>query len=401
MNNTTKRGIVEFSVQWASPYATHRDRVYAGKIDFWRDFFPGDMHDAIMALDIGEKYVEQFAPGILVPPYSKTHVRQIKKKDFGKDAAAHIVTPVVGRYYPQDLAWKQLNCFPGDTTPFRIIGATETTLLTDTNHPLARYALAVEAKILDVQKIAVQRGGSLTDIADLICQNGPGMQIPTEKSEMSMYGPYPFLRANDGGDTEFYSTPRLVQHLDDTARRHVRDIYGRLLQPGMQILDLMSSMESHLPGNTQDYSVTGLGLNEEEMKQNKALSTYVLQDLNTATNLPFSNNSFDAVLCTVSIEYLMRPYEVLAEIERVLRPRGVAVVVVSDRWFPGKELEIWPNLHPFERQGYVLNLFRRQKALINLRTESIRGYPRPDDDRHSASTFTSDPIFAVWGEKHR
>jgi hypothetical protein len=48
----------------------------------------------------------------------------------------------------------------------------------------------------------------------------------------------------------------------------------------------------------------------------------------------------------------------------------------------------------------VLNLFRRQKALGNLHTESIRGYPRPDDDRHSASTFTSDPIFAVWGERH-
>lgn len=399
MNNTTKRAIVEFSVQWQSPYTTHRDRVYAGKIDFWRDFFPGNMHDGIMALNIGEKYVEQFAPGILVPPYSNNHVRHIKKKDFGKDRAAGAVTPVDGRYYPKDLAWKQLNCFPGDTTPFRIIGATETSLVADTNHPLARYALTVAAQILDVQKIAVQRGGSLTDIADLICQNGPGMQIPTEKAEMSMYGAYPFQRANDTGDTEFYRTPRLVQHLDDTARRHVRDIYGRLLQPGMQILDLMSSMESHLPGNSLDYDITGLGLNEEEMQRNKALSTYVLQDLNTVAILPFSDKTFDAVLCTVSIEYLTRPCAVMAEIERILRPGGVAVVVVSDRWFPGKEIEIWPDLHPFERQGYVLNLFRRQNGLIKLHTESIRGYPRPDDDRHSLSTFTSDPIFAVWGEK--
>ncbi|GAB6191431.1 methyltransferase domain-containing protein [Desulfocastanea catecholica] len=399
MNTTTKRAIVEFSVQWQSPYASHRDRVYAGKIDFWRDFFPGNMHDGIMALGIGEKYVEQFAAGVLVPPYSTTHVRHIRKKDFAKDRAADTVTPVVGRYYPQDLAWKQLNCFPGDTTPFRIIGATETSLLADTNHPLARYALTVAAQILDVQEIAVQRGGSLTDIADLICQNGPGMQIPTEKAEMSMYGAYPFHRANTEVDAEFYRTPRLVQHLDDTARRHVRDMYGRLLQPGMQILDLMSSMESHLPGNARDYAVTGLGLNKEEMQRNKALLTYVLQDLNAVSPLPFGDNTFDAVLCTVSIEYLTRPCVVMAEIERVLRPGGVAVVVISDRWFPGKEIEIWPDLHPFERQGYVLNLFRRQKGLIKLHTESIRGYPRPYDDRHNASTFTSDPIFAVWGEK--
>jgi SAM-dependent methyltransferase len=399
MNNRTKRAVVEFSVQWQSPYATHRDRVYAEKIDFWRDYFPGNLHDGIMALDIGGKYVEHFAPGVLVPPYSKAHVRHIKKKDFGKDTAADAVSPVVGRYYPQDLAWKQLNCFPGDTTPFRIIGATETSLLADTNHPLSQYALTVAAQILDVQKIAVQRGGSLTDVADLLCQKGPGMQIPTEKAEMGMYGAYPFQRANAEIDTEFYRTPRLVQHLDNTARRHVRDIYARLLRPGMQILDLMSSIESHLPGNTQDYGVTGLGLNDEEMQQNRALSTYMVQDLNTFITLPFSDKTFDAVLCTVSIEYLMRPFEVLAEIERVLLPGGVAVVVVSDRWFPGKEMVIWPDLHPFERQGYVLNLFRRQKALINLHTESIRGYPRPDDDRHSASTFTSDPIFAVWGEK--
>jgi SAM-dependent methyltransferase len=400
MDNTTKRGIVEFSLQWQSPYATHRDRVYAGKIDFWRDFFPGNMHDAIMSLDIGEKYAEQFAPGILVPPYSRTHLRQINTNDFGKDTAADTVTPVVGRFYPRDLAWKQLNCFPGDTSPFRIIEATKTSLLADTNHPLAGYALTVEARILDLQKIAVQRGGSLTDIADLICQGGPGMQIPTEKTEMSMYGAYPFQRANDGVDTEFYRTPRLVQHLDDTARNHVRDVYGRLLRPGMRILDLMSGMESHLPGNYRDLAVTGLGLNEEEMQQNDALSAYVLQDLNTLTTLPFNDNTFDAVLCTVSVEYLMRPLEVLAEVERVLLPGGLAVVVVSDRWFPGKEIDIWSDLHPFERQGYVLNLFRRQNGLINLHTESVRGYPRPDDDRHSASTFTSDPIFAVWGEKH-
>ena len=40
---------------------------------------------------------------------------------------------------------------------------------------------------------------------------------------------------------------RLVPHLDTTASEQIRELYGRALQPGMQVLDLMSSWVSHLP----------------------------------------------------------------------------------------------------------------------------------------------------------
>ncbi len=45
----------------------------------------------------------------------------------------------------------------------------------------------------------------------------------------------------------FYSSPRLVSHIDDYAKKSVGEFYRRYLGEGMRILDLMGSWESHLP----------------------------------------------------------------------------------------------------------------------------------------------------------
>jgi hypothetical protein len=55
----------------------------------------------------------------------------------------------------------------------------------------------------------------------------------------------------------FYPVPRLVPHPDAMASEQIRELYGRELQPGMQVLDLMSSWVSHLPV-IGDLAVTGL-----------------------------------------------------------------------------------------------------------------------------------------------
>lgn len=45
-----------------------------------------------------------------------------------------------------------------------------------------------------------------------------------------------------------------------------------------------------------------------------------------AANLPFDNNSFDAVVCNVGFGHLPDPDAVLSEISRVLRPAGIAAM---------------------------------------------------------------------------
>ena len=67
----------------------------------------------------------------------------------------------------------------------------------------------------------------------------------------------------------------------------------------------------------------------------------MLRDLNVEPILPFDDNSFDAVLNVVSVDYLNRPKEVFAEMHRVLEPGGQAIMSFSNRCFPTKAVSMW------------------------------------------------------------
>jgi SAM-dependent methyltransferase len=179
----------------------------------------------------------------------------------------------------------------------------------------------------------------------------------------------------------------------------VRSTYGRFLTDGMQVLDLMSSWQSHIPANLHLDQLVGLGLNEDELKANSQLSDFQIHDLNADPALPFESNTFDAVVNTVSVEYLTDPLAVFKEVSRILRPDGFFIVTFSNRWFPTKALKIWPRLHEFERMGMVLEYFLRVGEFKDLQTYSIRGLPRPHDDKYFPELLYSDPVYAVWGRK--
>ena len=130
------------------------------------------------------------------------------------------------------------------------------------------------------------------------------------------------------------------------------------------------------------------------MLQSEKIEKYTLGLLSE-----FESNSFDAVVCTVSIEYLIDPLAVSAEVSRVLRPDGYFIVTFSNRWFPTKAIKIWKELHEFERMGMVLEYFIRSGGFKDLQTYSIRGLPRPHDDKYFPDLWYSDPVYAVWGQK--
>jgi len=75
----------------------------------------------------------------------------------------------------------------------------------------------------------------------------------------------------------------------------------------MTVLDLMSSWRSHIPENAEPKKLIGLGMNAREMAENPQLDDFVVHDLNKKIRMPFDDNSFDMVICTVSVEYLMNP----------------------------------------------------------------------------------------------
>jgi SAM-dependent methyltransferase len=142
-------------------------------------------------------------------------------------------------------------------------------------------------------------------------------------------------------DTSFYDSPRFVTHVDAEFIQQLTELYREHLQPGMQVLDLMSSWVSHLPDEIEFAHVEGHGMNPEELARNPQLDHYFVQNLNQEPKLPFSDQAFDAVLNTVSVQYLQYPEAVFSEIYRILKPGGVAIVSFSNRMFFQKAIQIW------------------------------------------------------------
>ena len=166
-----------------------------------------------------------------------------------------------------------------------------------------------------------------------------------------------------------------------------------------RILDLMSSWQSHLPQNFENTTVMGLGMNREELRLNPRLDQSLVHDLNQDPELPFEEETFDTVICSLSIEYLLQPVKVLREVGRILVPGGLFLISFSNRWFPPKVIRTWTKLQEFERTGMVMQWLKEASGFRSLETTSLRELPRPWDDRYRKMSPFSDPIYAVWGYK--
>ncbi len=158
-------------------------------------------------------------------------------------------------------------------------------------------------------------------------------------------------------DTLFYNYPRFVTHVDSGFIGQLTDLYREYLQPQTCILDLMSSWVSHLPPEMLFVHVEGHGMNREELAANPRLDHFFVQNLNQNPILPFPDQSFDAVLNTVSVQYLQQPEQVFAEVHRVLKPQGLFIVSFSNRMFFQKAIQAWRDASEAERVELVKRYF--------------------------------------------
>ena len=196
-----------------------------------------------------------------------------------------------------------------------------------------------------------------------------------------------FRRVDDSDDEAFYSTPRLVVHIDDGAIAKVGDIYARLLPQDGVILDLMSSWRSHLPAHIRPARVVGLGMNRAEMEDNPALTEIVIHNLNRTPRLPFADAEFDGAVVTVSVQYMTAPLETFADVGRVLKAGAPFIVTFSNRMFPTKAVAIWQQLDDYDHGKLVSSYFMESSAFENI--DFI--------DRSAPGVPPSDPIWAVVG----
>jgi len=203
---------------------------------------------------------------------------------------------------------------------------------------------------------------------------------------VSRWSPGFFDREDPGDDADFYAAPRFVTHIDDGAVRAVTAIYDELGVPEGRVLDLMSSWVSHLSQQPTGGLVV-LGMNAAELRANPLATSHVLQDLNRDPTLPFPDADFDAVTCCVSVDYLVRPVEVLREVARVLRPGGVVVVTFSNRCFPTKAIRGWLAT---DDAGHV--------SIVSAYLEAAGGFGPVSAERRPTRRF-GDPLFGVWARR--
>jgi len=210
----------------------------------------------------------------------------------------------------------------------------------------------------------------------------------------------PFSRLDESDDAIFYARDRFVSHLDLLALATIEDLIGQLVtEADPVIVDLMASWGSHLPPVLSPARVVGLGLNRNELDRNAALTERLIHDLNREPILPFASGSFDAILCTVSVDYLIRPVSVFREVGRVLKPGGLFLVTFSNRFFPPKVVRIWRESSDIDRLQMVRRLFDESGRFDVPEFLVSKGRPRPQDDPYSGRGLPSDPVYAVYADR--
>ena len=204
-------------------------------------------------------------------------------------------------------------------------------------------------------------------------------------------------KLDESSDTFFYDAPRFVTHVDDGFIQRLTDLYRDRLTPGSRIFDMMSSWVSHLPDDLALDWVEGHGMNAEELAKNRRLDHYFVQNLNENPKLPLADQSFDAVLNTVSVQYLQQPEAVFGEIYRILKPGGLAIISFSNRMFYQKAIAAWRDGSESNRVSLVKGYFK-----------SVPGFSTPEVITHTPSIPPilqmlgmpgGDPFYAIVAER--
>ncbi len=396
----TSKISVHFSLSWQSDYATHIDSQFIDNLNVWRDYFPPEIEMQLDACSTGSTISHRFHPGEALPEFSNAEIHRVKQQQFNRNYSTQIkLEPRLGRFYPRGIFESIPGNYSSNHQPCRIIGLDDDSITTDFNHPLAAKTLDVDTRIINIWDGGQERGGRCNDIIELLTTGGPGMQARYNGTATDFCSDDAFARVDTSADDAFYTTPRLVNHLDSNCSQQIGELYKQLLPHDGRVLDLMSSWVSHLPAQFSTARITGLGMNQHELEQNPLLAETLVHDLNQEPLLPFDDELFDGIVCTASIEYLVSPAEVFNELARVLKPGAPLIITFSNRWFPPKAIKTWGNVHEFERMGLVLEYFIENGAFEKLHSYSLRGLPRPPDDKYADQLLLSDPVYAVWASK--
>ncbi|GAA0157350.1 hypothetical protein LIER_14635 [Lithospermum erythrorhizon] len=251
-----------------------------------------------------------------------------------------------------------------------------------------------------------------TIIASTSNTNGNGQNISAAgKIKRLVLSQEGRTKLNSFPDREFYSSPRFVTHVDDNFISTLTNLYRERLRPEYEVLDIMSSWISHLPKEIKYKKVVGHGLNGQELVRNPRLDYFFMKDLNEDQEFEMERCSFDAALCTASVQYLQQPEKVFSEVFRVLKPGGIFIVSFSNRLFYEKAITAWRDGTGYSRVQLVVQYFQCVEGFTQ--PEIIRKLPDVIRDGGKQSSYfnwitnllggvfsSADPFYAVIAYKN-
>mmetsp|Transcript_141406 Transcript_141406/g.368249 ORF Transcript_141406/g.368249 Transcript_141406/m.368249 type:complete len:325 (+) Transcript_141406:31-1005(+) len=206
-------------------------------------------------------------------------------------------------------------------------------------------------------------------------------------------------------DELFYLMPRIgIHHTDEGFRQQLTQLFRILIRPDSDVLDLCSQHDSHLPSEIEYGSLTVHGMNLLELMANQRATARFTQNFNSDPTLgELADESMDAVLMTVSIQYMQRPVELFREVRRVLRPNGIVIVSFSNRMFFTKAVEAWRNQRSMRGLADLVLGYLKEAGFTDV--QAANGVRLPSKEEASDSggfasflpSFSGDPFVAAVG----
>lgn len=380
------------------------------RFDDWRFFpryrvgfdqLPQQLQDQLCGLRCGDLISRHFIRGELLPTWQRDRFYTMKRNQFQprlqKDTT---ITPAIGRFYPASWfsGFSQLHADINKTG--RVITIDNQHLSVDFNHPLAGKDIDITLRIESIQPSDSNDGRPPEDILALLSDDGPGMQNRISGQETEFWQNNPFHRLDEAPDGEFFNQPSFQPFWDKTALLQVSRFYHQQVTTHSRLLDLMAGVHSPLAeADVLAHSVCCAGLNQLELDHNPICDQSQVLDVNRITHLPYTDASFDAVLIHAAFEYVVDPGQLLAEIQRILRPEGQLIISYTDRFVVEKAVRCWSMTHAFERMGLLLAYLRNCHGLGQFQSQSWRGRHRPSDDALAKQLKLSDPVFIISAKK--
>ncbi len=200
--------------------------------------------------------------------------------------------------------------------------------------------------------------------------------------------PARLLRPDRPGDRRRVLRPDPAGH----PHRRRRDPRRRRALPGARASTATCST-SWAPGSRTSSrrrrALTVLGMNAAELAANPDAAATVVHDLNADPRLPLPDASFDAAVCCVSVDYLVRPVEVFADVARVVRPGGPFVINVLEPLLPDQGD---PGLAASRATSSTARSWRSTSGGPGAGTS-------PSPERRTPLDHPGDPLYAVWARR--